>query len=1087
MAAEVGSAYISLLPSMQGFGSKVNKDIGGISERAGREGGARFGKVWASTSIAPMRAIGAAAVGLFAADKLAGFFKGAITQASGLSEAGNKISTVFGPATAQVEKFAAGGAKALGLNKLAALDAAATFGVYGKAAGLAGGENAKFSQQLVGLSTDLSSFYNTSPEQAIEAVGAALRGEAEPLRAYGVLLDDATMREQALRMGLIKTTKSALTPQQKVLAAHAVIMKQTKIAQGDFAKTSGGLANQQRILSAQWTDMKGNLGAGLLPVITKLATFANTTLIPGIKAVAGAFKSGQASGTGFTAFMTGLGAVAKAVGGFITTVFGPAFKSLGSSIGSVKGADLAKQMNAVAIAIRDAGTWITGTAVPALVSFGDWVQRNAGTIKTIAGIIGALFIPRLIVLGVTATQSGIAQVRAWVSTQIAAVKSAAVSFASSYKIVAGWVASGAAAARSGAQTVAIWAMYKAEAVKGAAATVAAHARIAASWIASTARSAAAAVASGASVIASYVAQGAAATASGAVQAAAWLRATAAIVANRAVMVAAAVATGVMTAAQWALNVAMTANPIGLVIAAIVLLVGGLILAYKKSETFRNIVNAVFGAVKTFVISAVGVIRSVVVSVFGFLKAYFTTVFNIYRTIIVGAWTGIKVAVAAAVGFVRGYFRLVGAAAQMVAGFFTSMAASVRARVSAVVSVVGSMASRVIGFIKGIPGKILGIGGQIVDGIANGIRGAASRVADAARELANKLPEWVKKVLNINSPSRVMMDLGKWAGLGLAVGIKSSTKDVVRAGEKMADSLRKAVAAKTPGATSALLRTIDRENRQLGRLATQRDAVTKRLAAATKTYTDLVNARTDYAGKVAENARSFAAITAVESGASAKGILANLRSRMVQVQKFADLIKSLKAQGLNATTLDQIVQAGVDQGTGIAVALAKGGSAAIAETNTLQAGISSAAASLGTTAGSAMYDAGVKAAAGIVRGLQSQEKVLAAQMARLAKIMASQIKRSLGIRSPSRVMADEVGRFIPAGIAVGIARHAGLVRSEMDRLAMVPRVAAVRRPLVTAGASSAPVRGGDTYVVHSRAEDPAEVARLVSANNAWHHR
>lgn len=420
--------------------------------------------------------------------------------------------------------------------------------------------------------------------------------------------------------------------------------------------------------------------------------------------------------------------------------------------------------------------------------------------------------------------------------------------------------------------------------------------------------------------------------------------------------------------------------------------------------------------------------------------------------------------------------------------------AIRGAVSSFMGAIRQAASAVSRFVSGgvkalkeMPGKVKDIGGQIVDGIVRGITGGAQRVMDAARRLASSAADAIKRALKIASPSKVTAALGKWVGLGLAVGITSSTKDVVRAGQGMVDELRKALYKKTPGASRGLLRTVERENKSLLRLAVQRDLVSKRLAAATKSYQDLLKARTDYVDKVAESARSFAAITTLDGPATTKGVLANLRFKLAQVQKFAGLIKSLKAQGLNATTLDQIVQAGVDQGAGIAAALAKGGSAAIAETNTLQAGISSAAASLGTTAGSAMYDAGIKAAAGIVRGLQSQEKVLAAQMARLAKIMASQIKRSLGIRSPSRVMADEVGRFIPAGIAVGIARHAGLVRSEMDRLAMVPRVAAVRRPLVTAGAPAAPVRGGDTYVVHSRAEDPAEVARLVSANNAWNHR
>lgn len=72
----------------------------------------------------------------------------------------------------------------------------------------------------------------------------------------------------------------------------------------------------------------------------------------------------------------------------------------------------------------------------------------------------------------------------------------------------------------------------------------------------------------------------------------------------------AVATGAWTAAQWLLNAALTANPIGIVVVAIAALVGGLILAYNKSETFRGIVDAAFRAVGDAVNWMWGIIQSV---------------------------------------------------------------------------------------------------------------------------------------------------------------------------------------------------------------------------------------------------------------------------------------------------------------------------------------------------------------------------------------------------------------------------------------------------------------------------------------------
>jgi len=211
--------------------------------------------------------------------------------ASDFSETLAKTNVLFGQSSTKVQAFADTAAEAFGQSKQQALDASATFATFGRAAGLAGDELVTFSTDFVGLASDLASFNNTTPEQAINAIGSALRGEAEPLRQFGVLLDDATLRNAALELGLISTTKNALTPQQKVLAAQKVIYEQTSAAQGDFARTSDGLANQQRILTAELENTKIEIGEQLLPVAVDLFRFFNERLVPIINdSIVPAFK-----------------------------------------------------------------------------------------------------------------------------------------------------------------------------------------------------------------------------------------------------------------------------------------------------------------------------------------------------------------------------------------------------------------------------------------------------------------------------------------------------------------------------------------------------------------------------------------------------------------------------------------------------------------------------------------------------------------------------------------------------------------------------------------------------------------------------
>jgi hypothetical protein len=194
----------------------------------------------------------------------------AIKAASDFEEATQKVNVVFGRASKSVKDFADTAARSLGQSKQSVLEAAGAFGVFGKAAGLAGEDLSLFTTDFVALATDLASFNNTTPEEAVQAIGAALRGESEPLRRFGVLLNDATLRAEAMTLGIYDGS-GALTAQQKILAAQSAIYKQTGDAQGDFARTADGLANKQRTLSALFKNFQIQLGQQLLPATTDFA------------------------------------------------------------------------------------------------------------------------------------------------------------------------------------------------------------------------------------------------------------------------------------------------------------------------------------------------------------------------------------------------------------------------------------------------------------------------------------------------------------------------------------------------------------------------------------------------------------------------------------------------------------------------------------------------------------------------------------------------------------------------------------------------------------------------------------------------
>lgn len=212
---------------------------------------------------------------------------GAAQKASDLAETSSKIGVIFGDSAGALQEWAKAAPNALGQSQQSALDAAATFATMGQAAGLSGDDLVGFSTKLTGLGSDLASFGNTTPEEAVNALSAALRGESEPLRKYGVMINDSVLKQEAMAAG-IWDGKGALTQQQKVLATQAAILKQTTNAQGDFARTADGAANQQRILAANMEQTQTELGAVFLPILqsvtTALASFAgwvreNQTLV----------------------------------------------------------------------------------------------------------------------------------------------------------------------------------------------------------------------------------------------------------------------------------------------------------------------------------------------------------------------------------------------------------------------------------------------------------------------------------------------------------------------------------------------------------------------------------------------------------------------------------------------------------------------------------------------------------------------------------------------------------------------------------------------------------------------------------------
>jgi DNA anti-recombination protein RmuC len=227
---------------------------------------------------------------VFGAQQVMKFGNDVIQAASNMNESLSKVQVVFGENSKAVEDFAKNAAKNMGLSNQKALEAAGTYGNLFQAFGLARGEATTMSTTLVQLAADLASFNNTSTEDALNALRSGLAGESEPLKRFGVALNEVTLKNKALQMGLIQTTTGVLPPAIKAQATYALVMEQTKSAQGDYARTADGVANKQRTLAAQFEDTKTKIGTGLLPIYQTLLKVLQVGILPAFELL-GTFMS----------------------------------------------------------------------------------------------------------------------------------------------------------------------------------------------------------------------------------------------------------------------------------------------------------------------------------------------------------------------------------------------------------------------------------------------------------------------------------------------------------------------------------------------------------------------------------------------------------------------------------------------------------------------------------------------------------------------------------------------------------------------------------------------------------------------------
>lgn len=245
--------------------------------------------------------LGGVIAAAFSVKVIADFSKEAIKLGSDLQEVQNVVDVTFTTMNEQVNKFAKSAMQTAGLSETMAKRYAGTFGAMAKSFKFSEEDAYAMATSLTQLSGDVASFYNLTQDAAYTKLKSVFTGETETLKDLGVVMTQTALDDFALRKGLSKTT-SQMSEQEKVALRYQFVMEQLSSASGDFVRTQDGWANQMRILSLQFEQLKATVGMGLINVLAPALKMLNE-LISKFQALADKFRDfttalfGNASGS----------------------------------------------------------------------------------------------------------------------------------------------------------------------------------------------------------------------------------------------------------------------------------------------------------------------------------------------------------------------------------------------------------------------------------------------------------------------------------------------------------------------------------------------------------------------------------------------------------------------------------------------------------------------------------------------------------------------------------------------------------------------------------------------------------------------
>lgn len=713
MAVELATAYVSIVPSARGIQGQLARvlNIDAPAESAGRSAGNRIVSALGSTLKSGVAAVGAAAGGVLSMSLFKGWqrltqIEDATAKLRGLGHSAKTVQLIMDNALNSVRGTAYG------------LGDAVTIAASAVAAGIKPGRDLERTLKLI---ADTASIAGTDLRDVgrifnqVAAIGKAYMGDMHQLADRGVPILQMVAKEMGVTAeqaaDMVSKGQVSFNIFRNAIESHiaGAALKSAETTRGAFMNLQAAMSRfgaallegvfpiAQRVF-VRLTEFFDIATEKAKPFAEQFGNWINTIVVPAAERL---FEKVKQLGDEIRAFfdsaqgkqlktetleklrsiMENLSTAARDAGPAIVSI-ASALSAAAGAVGVTTWQVLLDVVNALAVIAKV-------TLVPALQAIAGWMENNRGIVTA---LVAAYAMWRI---GAMAVGVALRAKAAWLA--ITAARTRAVATATKVATAAQVAWRAVVSAAQYAQIAAYLALCRARTIALAAAT----------------RTAA-------------IAQ---AALNGAMRAARWAAAAAQLLAYRAATVAVSAATRVWAGVQWLLNAAMTANPIGLVVVAIAALVAGIVLAYKRSETFREIVNAAFQAI-------------------GAAARW------LWENAIRPAWDGIRKAfdiVAAAVqwwwrNIVTPAFNTVASLArwlwervQQYFGFWRGVFDNIRTWVGNAVNWVRDRFNWLIGFVRDLPGRIRKAAAGMWDGIRDAFRSAINWVISRWNSLSFTIP------------------------------------------------------------------------------------------------------------------------------------------------------------------------------------------------------------------------------------------------------------------------------------------------------------------------------------------------------------